>query len=164
MKDLQFRDHRRSPRVGSENTQTYACFEITDDIRFKTRRRELSDFIEQPSAAPRQFRMMRGEPIGEKPHRNRLYSANATTPFIEKEKDSAMLFVGSTLMGYAVDASDGKIGVVSDFLFDDQSWKIRWLRGTRSITRRRCISSSSGSRYTFAKSKICDSALVAMSW
>lgn len=38
-----------------------------------------------------------------------------------------MLFVESTLKGYAVEASDGKIGVVSDFLFDDQSWKIRWL-------------------------------------
>lgn len=38
-----------------------------------------------------------------------------------------MLFVESTLMGYAVEASDGKIGAVRDFLFDDQSWKIRWL-------------------------------------
>jgi PRC-barrel domain len=38
-----------------------------------------------------------------------------------------MLFVESTLKGYAVEATDGKIGVVSDFLFDDQSWKIRWL-------------------------------------
>jgi hypothetical protein len=38
-----------------------------------------------------------------------------------------MLFVESTLKGYAVEASDGKIGVVSDFLFDDRSWKIRWL-------------------------------------
>ncbi len=38
-----------------------------------------------------------------------------------------MLFVESTLKGYAVEASDGKIGVVSDLLFDDRSWKIRWL-------------------------------------
>ena len=38
-----------------------------------------------------------------------------------------MLFVESTLMDYAVEASDGKIGAVRDFLFDDQSWKIRWL-------------------------------------
>ena len=38
-----------------------------------------------------------------------------------------MLFVESTLKGYTVEASDGKIGVVRDFLFDDQSWKIRWL-------------------------------------
>ena len=38
-----------------------------------------------------------------------------------------MLFVKSTLKGYTVEASDGKIGVVRDFLFDDQSWKIRWL-------------------------------------
>ena len=32
-----------------------------------------------------------------------------------------MLFVESTLKGYTVEASDGKIGVVRDFLFDDQS-------------------------------------------
>jgi hypothetical protein len=38
-----------------------------------------------------------------------------------------MLFVESMLKGYTVEASDGKIGVVRDFLFDDQSWKIRWL-------------------------------------
>lgn len=38
-----------------------------------------------------------------------------------------MLFAISVLKGYAVAASDGEIGTVSDFLFDDQSWKIRWL-------------------------------------
>ncbi|VFU09555.1 PRC-barrel domain-containing protein [Methylocella tundrae] len=38
-----------------------------------------------------------------------------------------MLFVVSVLKGFAVAASDGKIGTVNDFLFDDQSWKIRWL-------------------------------------
>ncbi len=38
-----------------------------------------------------------------------------------------MLQVGSTLKGYAIEASDGKIGSVSDFLFDEKSWKIRWL-------------------------------------
>jgi len=38
-----------------------------------------------------------------------------------------MLFVESTLKGYAVQASDGKVGDVTDFLFDDQNWKIRWL-------------------------------------
>jgi len=37
-----------------------------------------------------------------------------------------MLFVVATLKGYAVTASDGAIGTVNDFLFDDQSWKIRW--------------------------------------
>jgi len=38
-----------------------------------------------------------------------------------------MLRVVSVLKGYAVDASDGRIGTVADFLFDDQTWKLRWL-------------------------------------
>ncbi len=38
-----------------------------------------------------------------------------------------MLQVGSALKGYAIEASDGKIGTVSDFLFDDITWKVRWL-------------------------------------
>ena len=38
-----------------------------------------------------------------------------------------MLLVVSVLKGYAIDASDGRIGTVSDFLFDDQTWKMRWL-------------------------------------
>jgi len=38
-----------------------------------------------------------------------------------------MLQVASALEGYAIEASDGLIGTVSDFLFDDRTWKIRWL-------------------------------------
>ncbi|WP_158816538.1 PRC-barrel domain-containing protein [Methylocapsa sp. S129] len=38
-----------------------------------------------------------------------------------------MLQVISAFNGYAIEASDGGIGSVSDFLFDDQSWKLRWL-------------------------------------
>lgn len=38
-----------------------------------------------------------------------------------------MLLVVSALKGYAVEASDGRIGTVSDFLFDDRTWKARWL-------------------------------------
>jgi sporulation protein YlmC with PRC-barrel domain len=38
-----------------------------------------------------------------------------------------MLFVVSVLKGFAVAASDGRIGTVHDWLFDDESWKIRWL-------------------------------------
>ena len=33
----------------------------------------------------------------------------------------------SELNGYAIAASDGPIGTVSDFLFDDESWLLRWL-------------------------------------
>ncbi len=38
-----------------------------------------------------------------------------------------MLRVGSSLVGYDVEASDGGAGKVQDILFDDTSWKIRWL-------------------------------------
>jgi PRC-barrel domain len=38
-----------------------------------------------------------------------------------------MLKKASGLHGYAVGASDGRLGSVSDFLFDDASWLIRWL-------------------------------------
>ncbi len=38
-----------------------------------------------------------------------------------------MLRTGSALRGYAIKAKDGEIGTVSDFLFHDQTWKVRWL-------------------------------------
>lgn len=38
-----------------------------------------------------------------------------------------MLRVGSSLVGYKIAAEDGAIGTVSDFLFDDRTWKLRWL-------------------------------------
>ena len=38
-----------------------------------------------------------------------------------------MLQVISPLKGFAIEASDGRIGSVVDFLFDDASWKVRWL-------------------------------------
>ena len=38
-----------------------------------------------------------------------------------------MLFAVSGLMGCPVEASDGEVGAVKDFLFDDQTWKIRWM-------------------------------------
>ena len=38
-----------------------------------------------------------------------------------------MLISGSSLKGLAVEAKDGKIGVVSDVLFDDRTWKTRWM-------------------------------------
>jgi hypothetical protein len=38
-----------------------------------------------------------------------------------------MLFAVSGLQGCRIAASDGRIGAVKDFLFDDQSWKIRWM-------------------------------------
>jgi hypothetical protein len=38
-----------------------------------------------------------------------------------------MLRKASAIHGYAIAASDGRIGTVSDFLFDDAIWMIRWL-------------------------------------
>ena len=38
-----------------------------------------------------------------------------------------MLLAGSALKNYTIAASDGGIGTVSDFLFDDTTWKMRWL-------------------------------------
>jgi hypothetical protein len=38
-----------------------------------------------------------------------------------------MILVGSALKGFTIEASDGRIGTVADFLFDDRTWKIRWM-------------------------------------
>ena len=38
-----------------------------------------------------------------------------------------MLITASGIKGYAIQASDGSIGTVADFLFDDDSWLVRWL-------------------------------------
>jgi hypothetical protein len=42
-------------------------------------------------------------------------------------KEQAMLWDASALDGYAIEANDGRIGSVSDFLFEDTRWKVRWL-------------------------------------
>jgi hypothetical protein len=38
-----------------------------------------------------------------------------------------MLWKASTITGYAIAASDGHIGLISDLLFDDASWRVRWV-------------------------------------
>lgn len=38
-----------------------------------------------------------------------------------------MLWDASSMKGYTIEASDGPIGTVNDMLFDDTSWKVRWL-------------------------------------
>lgn len=38
-----------------------------------------------------------------------------------------MLWNASTLIGFAVDATDGRLGTVRDLLFDDRSWTVPWL-------------------------------------
>jgi hypothetical protein len=38
-----------------------------------------------------------------------------------------MLWDASVMKGYAIEAHDGRLGTVSDFLFEDASWMVRWL-------------------------------------
>jgi hypothetical protein len=38
-----------------------------------------------------------------------------------------MLFAITGLQRCPVEGIDGRVGTVKDFLFDDQSWKIRWM-------------------------------------
>jgi len=38
-----------------------------------------------------------------------------------------MLWNSSAIKGYAIKAADGRIGTVSDLLFDDSTWLVRWL-------------------------------------
>jgi hypothetical protein len=45
----------------------------------------------------------------------------------QAQKERVMLWNASAIKGYALAASDGRLGTVSDFLFDDGSWMVRWL-------------------------------------
>ncbi|MBB4198245.1 hypothetical protein CCR94_17285 [Rhodoblastus sphagnicola] len=38
-----------------------------------------------------------------------------------------MLEFASALRGYAIKSRDGEIGTIADFLFDDRTWRTRWL-------------------------------------
>jgi sporulation protein YlmC with PRC-barrel domain len=38
-----------------------------------------------------------------------------------------MLTTASSLKGFEIQAKDGSLGTVSDFLFDDSTWKVRWM-------------------------------------
>ena len=46
---------------------------------------------------------------------------------IETLECMRMLLLTSALIGYAIQASNGRIGSVADFLFDDATWHVRWL-------------------------------------
>ena len=52
-----------------------------------------------------------------------------------------MLRLVSTLIDYEVEASDGSIGIVRDILFDDITWKLRWLAADTGdwLTRRHVL-------------------------
>jgi hypothetical protein len=38
-----------------------------------------------------------------------------------------MLLKASTITGCSIEAKDGEIGSISDLLFEDDSWSVRWL-------------------------------------
>jgi hypothetical protein len=38
-----------------------------------------------------------------------------------------MLWDASAINGYAIEATDGWLGAVSDLLFEDVGWVVRWL-------------------------------------
>jgi uncharacterized protein YrrD len=38
-----------------------------------------------------------------------------------------MLRQGLAFKGFSIEATDGRMGTVSDFLFDEKTWKLRWL-------------------------------------
>ena len=42
-------------------------------------------------------------------------------------KAPPMMQVILPLKGFAIEAKDGKMGTISDFLFDDATWRVRWL-------------------------------------
>jgi len=45
----------------------------------------------------------------------------------KNKREFIMLHQGQAFKGFSIEATDGKIGTVSDFLFDDSTWKLRWL-------------------------------------
>jgi hypothetical protein len=56
-------------------------------------------------------------------------------------QERAMLWEASAMNGYTIEASDGRLGTVSDFLFGDASWIVRrlvvntgsWLSGRKVL-------------------------------
>jgi hypothetical protein len=68
-----------------------------------------------------------------------------------------MLQVISALKGFTIEASDGRIGAVVDFLFDDAKWSVRWLVvdcGTWLRGRKVLIPPSAVSPYRFQEPQL----------
>lgn len=54
-------------------------------------------------------------------------NADETVEQERKPKERTMLNAVSSLKGFEIHATDGSLGTVSDFLFDDRTWKVRWM-------------------------------------
>ena len=46
---------------------------------------------------------------------------------VGSRENRTMFWNASAMRGYTIEASDGELGSVSSFLFEDTSWIIRWL-------------------------------------
>jgi hypothetical protein len=68
-----------------------------------------------------------------------------------------MLWNASAIKGYGISASDGKIGAISDLLFDDTSWLVRWLVVDTGnwLSGRRVLLPSSAMDHLDAKQEDC---------
>lgn len=68
-----------------------------------------------------------------------------------------MLWNASAIKGYAIAASDGTIGTISDILFDDTSWLARWLVVDTGnwLSGRKVLLPSSALRHIDAARKEC---------
>jgi hypothetical protein len=51
----------------------------------------------------------------------------ATASLTVSQRRPGHVLAGSALKGFALEATDGKLGTVSDFLFSDETWRMRWL-------------------------------------
>ncbi len=72
--------------------------------------------------------MSRSPPLPRQP-RAEIRNRCSRTPLLKgaaEKRERDMLWTASTIHGYAIEATDGTIGSVDDFLFSDDSWIIRW--------------------------------------
>jgi hypothetical protein len=44
-----------------------------------------------------------------------------------RKEDEGMLWNSSALKGYPIKASNGQLGTVSDFMYEESDWAIRWV-------------------------------------
>jgi hypothetical protein len=74
-----------------------------------------------------------------------------------KAEKFEMLWNASAIKGYRLSASDGEIGAISDFLFDDTNWLVRWLvvETGNWLSQRKILLPSSAMSHLDAKREEC---------